>query len=236
MRIGTWNVEYGYGMRNTDRLALLRAHPADIWVLTETHRDLDLSETHVPVCSHPRPGRPPGSTWVTIWSRYPLIRPLPVPDPRRMAAALFDTPGGPLAVAGVVLPWHSDRCDQPADPPPKNWGEHLRVLREELPLLLQGLRAGHRRVLAGDFNADLAPPHTYGVPDGRRALSGLLAEEALHCHTAEVRYPPPAPARTLIDHVCTDLGPAEAVETWPGVDGRKPRLSDHPGVVITLSV
>ena len=35
MRIGTWNVEYGFGTRNPDRLALLKAHPADIWVLTE---------------------------------------------------------------------------------------------------------------------------------------------------------------------------------------------------------
>lgn len=153
-----------------------------------------------------------------------------------MVAALFDTPKGSLAVAGVVLPWHSDRGDEAADPLPKNGGEHLRVLREELPLLVQELRAGHRRVLAGDFNTDLARPYTYGTLDGRRALSGLLTDEALLCHTAEARYPPPAPARTLIDHVCTDLGPAEAVETWPGIDGREPRLSDHPGVVVTLSV
>lgn len=129
MRIGTWNVEYGYGVRNPDRLALLRAHPADIWVLTETHRDLDLSVTHVSVCSEPRPRRSAGSTWVTIWSHYPLIRPLSVPDARRMVAALFDTPAGPLAVAGAVLPWHSDQGDRVADPPPKSWQEHLRTWR-----------------------------------------------------------------------------------------------------------
>jgi hypothetical protein len=62
MRIGTWNVEYGYGTRNPDRLARLLACPADIWVLTETHRALDLSATHTPVASGPRPRRPDGST------------------------------------------------------------------------------------------------------------------------------------------------------------------------------
>ena len=166
MRIGTWNVEYGFGVRNPNRLALLKSHPADIWVLTETHHDLDLSETHIPVCSTPRPFRCEGSTWVTVWSRYPLIQRLTVPDPCRMVAALFDIPGGPLAVAGVVLPWHSDKGDRPADPPPKNWSEHRRVLREQLPPLLQELRVGARRVLAGDFNTDLARPHAYGVVDG----------------------------------------------------------------------
>jgi hypothetical protein len=66
MRIGTWNVEYGYGTRNPDRLARLLARPADIWVPTETHRALDLSVTHTPVESESRPGRKDGSTWVTI--------------------------------------------------------------------------------------------------------------------------------------------------------------------------
>jgi hypothetical protein len=240
MRIGTWNVEYGFGTRNPDRLELLRTHPADVWVLTETHPDLDLSATHVPVCSDQRPilGKVKnGSAWVTIWSRFPLLRPLSVPDRLRMVAALFDTPGGPLAVAGVVLPWHSDKGDQPAEQPPGNWSEHQRVLREQLPLLLRGLREqapGAHRVLAGDFNTDLAPPHSYGIAAGRRALTGLLTEAVLVCHTANVFYPGPSPPRTLIDHICTDLGRTEAVETWAGEDGGQPRLSDHPGVVVTL--
>src|SRR4051812_35847147 len=118
MRIGTWNVENGFGVRNPDRLALLAAHDADVWVLTETHRDLDLSPTYTAVCSDPRPLRREGSTWVTVWSRYPLLRRLPPPTRCGLAAGLFDAPGGPLCVAGVVLPWHSDWGDRPAGPPP----------------------------------------------------------------------------------------------------------------------
>ena len=46
MRIGTWNVDYGRGRRNINRVELLVAKDADIWVLTETHADVDLSKTH----------------------------------------------------------------------------------------------------------------------------------------------------------------------------------------------
>ncbi len=237
MRFGTWNVEYGFGPRNPDRLAALAAHPADIWVLTETHRDLDLSASHTPVYSDPRKLRREGSRWVALWSRFPLLRVLTTPDPGRMAAALFDTPAGPLAVAGVVLPWHSDRGDAGVVPQPKNWEEHRRVIAHEVPSLLRGLREqapGARRVFAGDFNTSLAPPHSYGVKDGRATLAALLEAESLVCHTAQVRYPSPAPDYTLIDHVCTDLWPSGGVETWSGKDGTKPRMSDHPGVVVTF--
>jgi len=44
LRIGTWNTEYASGVdKNARRLALLNGRPADVWVLTETHDDLDLS-------------------------------------------------------------------------------------------------------------------------------------------------------------------------------------------------
>ena len=36
LRIGTWNVEYASAARNPQRLSLLHAADADIWVLTET--------------------------------------------------------------------------------------------------------------------------------------------------------------------------------------------------------
>ena len=89
-------------------------------------------------------------------------------------------------------------------------------------------------MVAGDFNTSLARPHSYGVAAGRQILSGLLKEASLVCHTARCFTPPHC--RNLIDHICTDLEPAEAVETWSGVDDKKPRLSDHPGVVVKLAV
>ncbi len=57
MRIGTWNVEYPAGKdRNPLRLARLKAANADIWVLTETHDELDRS-------SRPRTRCAPSRRW-----------------------------------------------------------------------------------------------------------------------------------------------------------------------------
>lgn len=239
MRIGTWNVEYGRGSRNSDRLAILRDRDAAIWVLTETCADLDLGATHPHAMStFPRTVRQFGSqsVWVTIWSKYPMVRTISVPDPRRMVAAIFDSPAGPLAVAGIVLPWHCDVGDRPPDPRPRNWEEHRRVLRDEVPELLEILRgqSAAGRILAGDFNTDFQPPHSYGLKVERAALLALLTDAAFTCHTGSMLYPPPGSNRTLIDHICSDLESIGEVETWSGDDGEKPRLSDHPGVVVTL--
>lgn len=239
MRIGTWNVEYGVGRRNVGRLAQLAEHDADIWVLTETHSDLSLAPGYTRICSEARPNREAGSVWVAVWSRFAVARSLPVPDPLRMAAAVLDTPSGPAAVAGVVLPWHSDRGDTRTTPEPRNWEEHRRVVRTQVPELLRTLRAAATRcVLAGDFNTSLAAdgpsprPYRYGLKDERAAILRELDANRLVCHTAETQYPPPASPRFLIDHVCTDFGPPTSLTTWAGDGNSCPPLSDHPGVVV----
>jgi hypothetical protein len=234
------------------RMAILTAHDADIWVLTETHADLDLSDTQLRggAAAGPPPADAevkPGSTWVTIWSRYRPLWAVSVPDHRRMVAAVLDAPGGPVAVAGVVLPWHSDVGDSPADPPPAQWHEHRRVLRDELPLLLRTLRresGGSRRVVAGDFNSHLALPYPLSYPyppdEGlRRELAALLGRESLVCHTAEVPRPEPLPPgcvpQMLIDHVCSDMRREGPAEPWPGTNDHGRKLSDHAGVIVTLA-
>ena len=241
MRIGTWNVEYGIGARNPDRLAILRERDADVWVLTETDAGLDLSSTH-PYAAVTSPRSTPktrkGSSWVTIWSKHPIVRPMAVPDERRMVGAILATPYGQVAVVGVVLPWNTDAGDVVTDSKPRGWDEHRRVLKDEMPALLHSLREqapGTHRVVAGDFNTDFHPPHSYGLKGTRQSLLQLLTDHGLVCHTGRVLYPPPASPRTLIDHVCSDLDSVGEVETWSGDDGKKPRLSDHPGVVVTLN-
>lgn len=250
MLIGTWNVEYAHRSLNSHRLAILTARNAGIWVLTETHSDLDVSDTHCPVVAEARPGFGnakvgPGSTWGTIWSRYRPLWAISVPDHRRMVAAVLDAPGGPVAVAGVVLPWHDDVGDVPADPRTAHWAEHRRVLRDGFPVLLRALResGAGRRVVAGDFNSHLALPYPLSYPyppdeSLRRGLVELLGRESLVCHTADVEYPKPLPPRLvpqkLIDHVCTDMGSVEKIESWSGIDDKSRRLSDHAGVVVNF--
>ena len=55
MRIGTWNVEYAYEKRLDALHAKLAEHPADIWVLTETHDALVPPGCTFAVHSAPRP-------------------------------------------------------------------------------------------------------------------------------------------------------------------------------------
>ena len=248
MRIGTWNVEYANHSKNPHRLELLTAHPADIWVLTETHDDLELPEPYCKVSSEQRPffskGKvKSGSRWVTIWSRFPLVQKISVPDPFRMVAAILDAPKGHLVIAGIVLPWSGDKSDHPSDKSPKGWENHKRVLKDELPILLKSVREnspGSRRVIAGDFNSHQAFPYrlksAFPNESLRRELASLLANDSLRCHTSEVQYPHPLPPRcidqTLIDHICTDFGTVDGpIVTWSGEVGK---LSDHPGVVVSL--
>lgn len=255
IKIGTWNVEYAKARRNPDRLKLLNDHDADIWILTETHCSLDLSQTHTAYPSAPRPlvsKVDADSTWVTIWSRFKQLKPIAVPDPLRQVAALFETPIGRLAVAGVVLPWHSDIGDKPKTPTPTNWSEHNRVLAEEMPRLIQNLAAEENchRVIAGDFNTDFGPQtkkYGYGPGHaGRAEWLRVLEQYHLKCHTQDTAYPLPPrsesihespselPTRYLIDHICSDLG-SPKITVWSGEDGARPRLSDHPGVIAEFS-
>ena len=244
IRIGTWNVEYAKNKRNHDRLKLLRHHEADIWILTETHRSLDLSSLDPPFSDFPSKPRPivsnvdEHSTWVTLWSRFKKLADIEVPDPRRQVATLFETPVGQVAVAGVVLPWHSDEGDAVMNPAPANWSEHKRVLKDEIPVILKNLSAAGNgyHVIAGDFNTDLAPPYSYGPSgDSRSEWLRLLHEHHLDCHTMHEPYLH-MQGQNFIDHICTDFGAPKALKTWPGKDGGSPRLSDHPGAIATFLV
>ena len=110
MRIGTWNVEYGVGAeKNARRLRRLREMNCDVWILTETHDDLDLGADYQAVSTTPRPNKRAGSRWTTIWSRLPIVKSVAVEDLNRTVAVLLESPVGPLIVFGTVLPWNTDR-------------------------------------------------------------------------------------------------------------------------------
>ncbi len=234
MRIGTWNVEYAAGAaKNAARLLRLRDARADLWVLTETHDDLDLGPTHTAVRSEQRPTGRAGARWVTIWSAFPVVRSVATRDPVRTTAAIVDAPRCPLLVYGTVMPWHTD-------PGPtggaRNWVEHHRVVPEQARewLELRDAHPGIAMCVAGDFNMDLGGRHYYGTTAGRAALvEGLRAVE-LVCLTSTDRVPAGRLSHAPIDHVCVSAGIAEdasVVEAWDGsVEGV--RLSDHSGLVV----
>ena len=78
MRIATWNLErpgLGNDARNQAVLEKIREVNADIWILTETHEVIDLSETHHGVTTTPSRRKPrSGEACAAIWSRWPILR------------------------------------------------------------------------------------------------------------------------------------------------------------------
>jgi endonuclease/exonuclease/phosphatase family metal-dependent hydrolase len=239
-RVGTWNVEYGAGTyKNELRLARLRDESADVWVLTETHDDLDLSPTHVPISTAPRPNRPPGSRWTSIWSCWPIIERLDVGDPVRTVAALLRGPDGPLVIYGTVLPWQTDAGPN-AEAPAKGWTEHHRVL----PMQLTEWRELRERfpdalfIVAGDFNMNFGEKQDYGTARGRTILRDGLAASGLSCLTEAERIPEGLLNRPPVDHVVVSAKwtpGSRIVAAWEGTTDAGLKLSDHSGLVIEVS-
>ncbi len=240
MRIGTWNVEYGAGAeKNARRMAILVRHAADLWVLTETHDNLDLSASHVPIHSRQRPHGRPGGRWVSIWTRFPVLHSVEVIDPVRTVAAMVMVPTGPLLVYGTVMPWASDRGDAPFGAPVRAWSEHHRVVAQqgEEWAALRERYPGVDLCVAGDLNMNLGGKHYYGTAHGRRLLREAMMAHDLFCATETEQVPAGSLAHPPIDHVLlpTAWAPRTAViATWEGRDGPEPRMSDHSGLVVAV--
>ena len=239
LRVGTWNVQYGRGIeKNQRRLSLLRSQAADVWILTETHDDLDLSASHRAVHSQQRYATP-GGRWTTLWTSLPLIERLATDDPRRCVAARLDAgDAGEVILYGTVLPWNGD-VGPVKDSPARGWEEFPRVVsgqgREWLSLRERFPEA--TLIVAGDLNQDLGGKHYYGTKACRALLRTELARASLVCLTTTDRFGADVLQHPSIDHVCAGPGlgghiTAE-VHGWNNVvDGA--RLSDHGGVLVAI--
>ena len=237
MRIGTWNVEYAKGAeKNARRRRRIREMNCDVWVLTETHDELDLGADYTAVSTTPRLTKREGSTWTTIWSRLPVVKTIAVEDSNRTVAALLDSPVGPLLVFGTVLPWHTDLG---ASGDGKNWSEFYRVvpLQSREWSNLVATHPGVALCVAGDLNTNLGGPHYYGTTKGRAMLRVGLKEASLVCATETERVPAGLLEHGPIDHICVSerfARGATVVDAWPGNDEDGLRLSDHSGLVVEI--
>lgn len=240
-RIGTWNVEYARGeLKNRARREHLVAQMADVWILTETHDELDLSGSHIPIHSEQRYPKP-GGRWTTVWTSLPVIQRIPTSDPRRSVAVRLDAGNaGEVIVYGTVLPWNGDAGVDRVNPA-RGWTEFRRVvplqgrewasLREEYPWATL--------VVAGDLNQDLGGAHYYGSRECRGILGTALSTADLTCLATTDRFAPGVLQHPPIDHVCAGPGHHKSltsrVHGWDNViDGL--RLSDHSGVLVDLDV
>lgn len=229
----------GEGKNSARRDHLLRLN-ADVWVLTETHDDLDLSATHQPVHSMPRYSTP-GGRWITLWSALRVLERLETSDPRRSVCVRLDGGEvGEVIVFGTVLPWNGDIGPDPARPA-RGWSEFHRVVPEQGREWMD-LRRAHPAatlIVAGDLNHDLGGRHFYGTSAGRALLLATLRSAGLECLTSTDRFAEGLLEHPPIDHVCASLERGATVVAdvhgWNNViDGA--RLSDHGGTLVRLSL
>lgn len=230
MRIGVWNVEYAYINRLDALRSVLRSNEADVWVLTETHDHLVPCDLYHVAHSGPRksgfpPGMRPGSRWVSIWSRYPILHQVETVDAdNRTVAALIAAPSGPLLMYGTVLPW-------PASKP-----TFLEALAEQSSEWLQ-LRQAYPHALfcvAGDLNTDMDKSKSFPGKAAINALEEAMRECGLSSATGPGQIPSASLAKPPIDHVLLpNCCSTHVIATWEGTTTEGVRLSDHSGLIVS---
>jgi endonuclease/exonuclease/phosphatase family metal-dependent hydrolase len=238
VKIATWNVAYGRGSANQLRLKQIQEVDADIWVLTETHDDLDLGPDFCRIQSLCRSDEDSTkgnrnidemSRWVTLWVRQSIfVDEITIEPDRRSAACLIASGETRLVVYGLVLPWYNDQetesFTEEIERHQKRW---MRFVRESNASLC----------VAGDFNVNLGGPHYYGAAASRSAINKMIQSSEL---TVVTRFRDDAPSRGaslygLIDHIALsksicDIEPK--VERWSQKNGDGRAMSDHDGTAI----
>ncbi len=246
MRIGVWNLEcVNFKDRNAARLDFLLKHDADIWVLTETHEEIDLSPTHsLAARSKPRTRTANGMHWVSIWSRFEVIEPIDSSDVRT-AIALLNTPAGRMLLFGTVWPWGSDTGEYPGDQAWTYWARQAPVIAQQGKQWkkLQADWPDSILCVAGDLNMTFGGPGSYYSREGRLEAALAMQAHDLVCTTAWARLPERAPIDHIplppdIDHVLLPYDIAlrtHVRKTWPGRPRDPDRLSDHSGLIIEIT-
>lgn len=241
MRIGVWNLEcVNFKDRNAARLDCLIKHDADIWVLTETHEEIDLSPTHsLAARSKPRTRTANGMHWVSIWSRFEVIEPIESSDVRT-AIALLNTPAGRMLLFGTVWPWGSDTGEYPGDQAWTYWSRQAPVIAQQGKQWkkLQADWPDSILCVAGDLNMTFGGPGSYYSREGRLEAALAMQAHDLVCTTAWARLPRGALERAPVDHILLPYDIASRThvrETWPGHPRDPNRLSDHAGLIIEIT-
>lgn len=235
VRIGTWNLKLCPTRQWPRGLAIaswLDRQAADIWLLTEVHRDWRRSDDGF-VVSPPRGGAPDHKRWSGIVSGLPFGTLDTVGDPDHageeglcLARLEVGAPGSSLLVACSVMPWRSAGKYWPGLPPGQV-AEFTHVLDHHVARIAAERRPGEDLVWGGDFNQQLTPPFSGATRDGalalRRAFDSLglvaLTERAEHLNGV----------LSAIDHLAVSReaqthGEPATVQrpTWDGG-----QLSDH---------
>lgn len=241
VRVATWNLER-VSPRSWRKLpaqrAVMEEVDADLWVLTETRTGVAPGEGFHALHCPPRDSgyHAEDERMVSIWSRWPIKPTSVAPRARGAVSGLIHTPAGQLAVFGSVIPYANAKGP---DGTSRMWEEHYAEI-ERLAEEWMALSASTPLVVAGDLNQDRDGSGRYGTKKGRTILTDAFAAAGLMCLTeADMVAAGQLARHHLIDHIAVSetLGHrAGPVECWEPLNGDGVRMSDHPGVAVSLQI
>ena len=247
-KISTWNLERPRPNTKKTGLAIKKIleENSDIIVLTETSNAVDLSTVYPYSLSTESFERTSNEQWVTIWSKWQIIKPLKTIDNKRTVCGIVETPFGKIILYGTIIPYHMagvsgvrygnlnykawEYHEKDLYNQSENWSELIKE-NESLPL-----------IVAGDFNQTRFKNIGYGTKKVRGILTEILQKLEMNCIT-EIDFsesyltkdPKKEKVRNNIDHICVSNSLISKLKNYNvgawnhfTVDGKY--MSDHNGV------
>jgi exonuclease III len=228
MKIATWNLERPEtsSAKNLEIIKTIRQVDADILILTETNFVIDPGEKYTPLASDalPVPGEykyTHGENETTIWSKYPLNR-VKTSHPSIAVCAKVQTPNGDLNVYGTVIGILG---------PVGRKNDFLVDLKEQIEDWGKITGEQGNICIAGDFN--VCWNGKYCPKAGRDEIDICFDELGISNLTRDIEgnIDHIAISNSFLKNAKYDTKP----QTWnPKEESRKPKLSDHLGVCVTL--
>ncbi|WP_304064138.1 endonuclease/exonuclease/phosphatase family protein [Pedobacter glucosidilyticus] len=252
-KIANWNLERPSSKAEKTKLAIekIKEVNADIIVLTETSKAVDLSETYPFQISTLSFDRTPNEHWVTIWSKWEILKQIETFDSFRTVSGIIKSPFGNISVFGTIIPYHQagvsgvrygnlnykiwEYHEKDLYAQSENWKKLLET--EKFPLFV-----------IGDFNQTRFNNQGYGTIKVRQILSELLMKLDLKCMT-EIDFsekyltkdPKKGKIRNNIDHICISNSLIKQMKTyevgaWNHFTEQGKFMSDHNGVYIEFEI
>ena len=238
LKIANWNLERIVPEEiRVERIKdVISKISADIWILTETHKDVGPEHYNSVISSESQEGE----CWSSIWSHFPII-PLSdfVSDKERCCAVQITHPEyGDLIIYATVLPWVGS-----------SWRGQLWLKGTAFISALETYKNDWKKlqlaypdaihIVAGDFNQSLVDWHYYGSNLIRLKLEQTMQECNMTIITAGEYDPVARDSKpyACIDHICVSNSKIEQVystKRWPDKDKPDKTLSDHFGVIVEI--
>ena len=233
MKISTWNLDHASNSSRPidDQLKKIRDINADIWVLTETCKKIDLHKYGYE-CVTPLGKNKYGKYWSTIWAKadWPIKQRIDCYDNTTAVCAQIASPEGELLIVyGTIITWKNDPGEVKNQKSPA-WAEHDKSIAdhgEDWRSIQDDVQhRGIPFVVMGDFNQTRdGASQGYRSPNGIQLLNSQLDRNQLMCLTeddfgAQGKLTPDPENKGLyrhnVDHICVSSSKfvVEHVGVW----------------------